>query len=343
MIRIGIICPSDIAYRRFLPALQEAEGFQFVGVAYASPNEWFAGKEYTEAEASAMTERESGKAAEMVASFGGKTFAGYETMLASKELDAVYLPLPPALHYAWAKKALEYGLHVFVEKPSTSSAVTTKELVTLASEKRLALHENYMFMYHSQLETIREAIASGAIGRVWKYSVQFGFPRRALTDFRYSKKMGGGALLDCGGYTLKLADALLGQKSKLLAASAVMGDFCDVDVYGTGLLTGEDGTTVEVTFGMDMDYRCSLDAWGSEGSLHTGRIMTAPAGLKTTYTVAKNGVVEATEMAPDNAFLKSIEVFRACVESDARREEEYQVLLHQSELVEEFREFAKIR
>ena len=41
MIKIGIICPSEIAFRRFLPALQEAEGFQFVGVAIASPAEWF--------------------------------------------------------------------------------------------------------------------------------------------------------------------------------------------------------------------------------------------------------------------------------------------------------------
>ena len=42
MIRIGIICPSEIAFRRFLPALQKAlDKFTFVGVAIASPEEWF--------------------------------------------------------------------------------------------------------------------------------------------------------------------------------------------------------------------------------------------------------------------------------------------------------------
>ena len=44
MIRIGILCPSEIAFRRFLPALRKCEQFQYVGVATASVNEWF-GKE----------------------------------------------------------------------------------------------------------------------------------------------------------------------------------------------------------------------------------------------------------------------------------------------------------
>ena len=42
MIKIGIICPSEIAFRRFLPALQKAnDEIQFAGIAIASPEEWF--------------------------------------------------------------------------------------------------------------------------------------------------------------------------------------------------------------------------------------------------------------------------------------------------------------
>ena len=40
MIRIGIICPSEIAMRRFLPALSQLPGFKFVGVAIADKTEW---------------------------------------------------------------------------------------------------------------------------------------------------------------------------------------------------------------------------------------------------------------------------------------------------------------
>ena len=40
-IRIGVICPSEIAFRRFLPSLSKVSQFEFAGVAIASPEEWF--------------------------------------------------------------------------------------------------------------------------------------------------------------------------------------------------------------------------------------------------------------------------------------------------------------
>ena len=51
------------------------------------------------------------------------------------------------LHHKWAKLALLNGKHVFVEKPSTTSLEDTMDLISVASEKGLALHENYMFVY----------------------------------------------------------------------------------------------------------------------------------------------------------------------------------------------------
>lgn len=42
-----------------------------------------------------------------------KIVVGYEALISSEDIDAVYLPLPPALHFHWAQKALETGKHVF--------------------------------------------------------------------------------------------------------------------------------------------------------------------------------------------------------------------------------------
>ena len=39
-IRIGIICPSEIAFRRFLPSLKQVEGIEYAGVAVANEAEW---------------------------------------------------------------------------------------------------------------------------------------------------------------------------------------------------------------------------------------------------------------------------------------------------------------
>ena len=165
--RIGIICPSEIAFRRFLPALQKIEEIEYVGVAYATLTEWYGKDTEIKPGMEKVLEVEKEKADKFVEAYGGKVFSGYEAMLSSGEIDAVYLPLPPALHYAWAKLALEKGLHVLVEKPSTTKLSDTEELVRLAIEKGLALHENYMFAYHTQLDTVREVQSQETAKNIW--------------------------------------------------------------------------------------------------------------------------------------------------------------------------------
>ena len=72
-IRFGIICPSEIAFRRFLPSLQKVEGVEFTGVAIASPTEWFGDvSKISEADITIQQERELAKAKTFVDAFGGK-------------------------------------------------------------------------------------------------------------------------------------------------------------------------------------------------------------------------------------------------------------------------------
>lgn len=337
--RIGIICPSEIAFRRFLPALKKTN-IEYVGVAYATAEEWF--DQNVNDASSAVIDNERKKAETFKEAYGGKVFSGYENMLTSGEIDAVYLPLPPALHYKWAKRALENGLHVLIEKPSTASLADTEGLVRLAKEKELALHENYMFVFHSQIETINQVVASGAIGEVRLFRIDFGFPDRGKTDFRYNKALGGGALLDCGGYTFKYADLLLGENAELTAANALYTDKYDVEIAGSATLQNDKGQVAQVSFGMDNDYRCSVEIWGSLGTLRSGRVLTAPEGFVPSYEISKNGKTEHFEMQADDAFYKSISYFEKCVENKETRLKNYASILKQEELVERFVKLIKV-
>ena len=73
MIRIGIICPSEIAYRRFSPALQKhADDFKFVGIGVASAEEWYGkGKSYDKEANQARLDREHSKAQKRKGLFTG--------------------------------------------------------------------------------------------------------------------------------------------------------------------------------------------------------------------------------------------------------------------------------
>jgi len=311
-LKMGILGTSEIAFRRFLPALKKAENWEYAGVA----------------------SRELAKTEKFVQEFGGKGYGSYEELLAEGEIDAVYLPLPPVLHFEWARKALENGKHVFLEKPSTISYEQTKMLVELASEKGLALRENYMFTEHPQLTVIQKLIAEGNIGELRLIRIAFGFPRREGNDFRYDRALGGGALLDCGGYTVKLANLLLGEDVKCQYANLNRDCLSDVDLYGWAVLENQKKQAAQISFGMDNSYKCELEIWGQKGSIKSPRIFTAGPELEVVLEVEEKGEKKLLPVPAADQFYGSILRFESCIESQEQRTVEYQELLRQARLVE---------
>lgn len=309
MLHIGIIGGADIAYRRFLPALKKVDGMVYWGVA----------------------SRCFEKSQKFLDAFGGKIYKNYNELLADPQIDAVYLPLPPALHFEWGKRTLLSGKHLLMEKPFTTSLCDTQELLKLAHQKNLAVYENYMFLYHSQLQTIRDKIASGELGNIRLYRMEFGFPHRGMKDFRYSKALGGGALLDCGGYPIRLALELLGQDAYVSDSQITIPSGYDVDVYGCATVKNNNGETAQLSFGMDQTYRCTLDIWGSKASLTAPRIFTAPAEFAPPITINDH----QEELVPDDAFYNSILRFIAAVKDPTIRALECKKIEKQSSLVQE--------
>lgn len=342
MINIGIICPSEIALRRFLPALSKLNDLvHFVGVAIATPEEWFG--DISGISIERLEEQQNGeleKAKNFTDLFGGKVFNGYEKIIKSEEIDAIYIPLPPALHFKWAKLSLENHKHVFVEKPSTTCYNDTASLISLADKNKLALHENYMFVFHNQIQAINNVIAEGKIGTPRLYRISFGFPQRAPSDFRYNKMLGGGALLDAGGYTIKYASLLLGPSAKISSAHVNYTKEFEVEIFGSATMVNDEGMTAQLAFGMDNDYMCSIEIWGSKGTIISNRILTAPDGFKPTYTLKQNQAYSEYELPEDDAFKKSILHFFDCISLEEIRKENYTVLTRQAFLMQQFRDLA---
>lgn len=317
MVNIGILGCSEIAFRRFMPAASKVEGINVVAVA----------EEYAPE-----------KLDNFCSTYGIERESSFLDLIKREDIDAIYVPQPPALHYRWAKCALEHGKHVFVEKPSTTSYTDTSELVRLAKENNLALHENYMFIYHSQIAKAKELADSGVLGQVRLIRADFGFPMRQQNDFRYNKELGGGALLDAAGYPVRLATMFLGDTVKVEAASLNHIDGFEVDFYGSAFLSNEDGLVCQIGYGMDNRYRCSLEIWGSEARLYTDRIFTAPEGFVPKFYIERQEGTEEIELPADSSFERSIEMFIKEVADVGLRERSYEQILTQIRLIEEMRQ-----
>lgn len=311
-IRLGILGTADIAYRRFLPALKKCDCFEYVGVA----------------------SRDINKTQKFVDSFGGVGYSSYDELLADSNIDAVYIPLPPALHFEWGTKVLNAGKHLLMEKPFTINVKETELLLKLAKEKGLVVHENYMFLYHRQLAKIKEMIADGSLGKIRLYRMSFGFPMRSQGDFRYNKELGGGALLDCGGYPIRLAIDLLGDTAKVVQSKLVQPKGFEVDLYGNAVIENDDGVVAQISFGMDNAYQCQLEVWGSKATLIASRIFTAGEGVKPILIIHSSYDESKIELEADDQFLNSINCFYRYIVNNTLVKKECDDILVQSKVVE---------
>jgi predicted dehydrogenase len=97
---------------------------------------------------------------------GARTTNDFDDLLADESLDAVAIATPVPTHYALAKRALEAGKHVFVEKPPAMRAVEMDELVQLAEERDLVLMPGHLLLYHPAVLKLKELIDTGQLGEV---------------------------------------------------------------------------------------------------------------------------------------------------------------------------------
>jgi len=87
-----------------------------------------------------------------------------EDIINDKEIDAVVVATPVFTHFPLAKKALENGKHVLIEKPMTSTVAEAEELIALASQKGLTLMADHTFLYTGAVQKMKELIETGAVG-----------------------------------------------------------------------------------------------------------------------------------------------------------------------------------
>lgn len=314
--RIGVIGTSDIAFRRFLPALMKSKDFKYVGVA----------------------SRNYERTKRFIELYGGRGYGNYSDLIESEDVEVLYLPLPPALHYEFAKKSLECGKHVLIEKPFTTKLSHTKDLLELARIKNLTINENYGFIYHSQLEYINRLLQEEHIGKINLCRIAFGYPLRQADDFRYNKELGGGALLDCGGYPLKLAMLLLGNTARVTTAKLNYDTRYEVDLFGSATLENDQGLVAQISFGMDNAYKCEFEAWCSKGTLLATRIFTAGDEFNPELILKYSNYEKKILLPADDQFLKTINILAKCMRSSEMRERSHQEIISQGKAIEMIRQ-----
>ena len=101
----------------------------------------------------------------------------YEELLASKDVDAVYFPLPTTLRREWVVRAAEAGKHVLCEKPCAGSATDLTAMISACRKNRVQFMDGVMFMHSQRLARVRETLDDGvSVGQIKRIVSQFSFP-----------------------------------------------------------------------------------------------------------------------------------------------------------------------
>ncbi|MFJ5695802.1 Gfo/Idh/MocA family protein [Arthrobacter sp. NPDC093125] len=248
-LRWGVLGSARIV-RKTIPALQATKNGEVVGIASRSEE----------------------KAREYAGKHGiPQAFGSYEALLASQDIDAVYIPLPNALHLEWILKSLDAGKHVLCEKPLAMSAAECEEIARKADETGLKVLEGFMYRFHPRFEKLQELLAANVVGKLTFVHVGHSFDVGGDDNIRWYSGLGGGALFDTGCYCVNMSRMVTAQEPTDVAAFGNYRDANDggrIDTSIAGMLRFPSSATVLFDTGVNLERRNFLEITGTEGRLY---------------------------------------------------------------------------
>ncbi len=172
-----------------------------------------------------------------------KYYGTYEELLADREVDAVYIPLPNHLHVPWAIKAIEAGKHVLCEKPLALNHQEAERLLGIAAlHPELKVMEAFMYRYHPQWLRAKGIIDEGGIGELRTIQAFFSYYNTDPGNIRNIVGIGGGGMMDIGCYCVSLARYLYAREPVRVCGIVDQDPVFKTDRMFSGIMDFDGGT-----------------------------------------------------------------------------------------------------
>jgi glucose-fructose oxidoreductase len=196
-------------------------------------------------------------------------YSGYDDLLASGEIDAVYIALPNHLHQPYTLRAAAHGVHVLCEKPMALDEEECRDMIDACTKYDVRLMIAYRLHFEKANLRAIDAVLKGRIGEPRIFSSEFASPVDE-PNIRLESETGGGTMYDLGIYCINAARALYrSEPEEVVAFSANSGakKFKEVDEMTGALLRfpGDRLATLTASFGAK-DF-AGLRVLGTKASL----------------------------------------------------------------------------
>ena len=218
----------------------------------------------------------------------------YEELLARKDINAVYIPLPTGIRKEWVIKAANAGKHILCEKPCAPTVAELEEMLAACRKNKVQFMDGVMFMHSDRLPLMRRALdESGKVGPIKRIVSHFSFlapPDFMASNIRASSDLEPlGALGDLGWYNTRFTLWAMNYQmpthltGRILTAGKRPDSSDDVPLE----------FSAELWFpgGVSASYYCSfvtqIQQWanisGSEGYLHIDDFVLSSFGCEAAF------------------------------------------------------------
>lgn len=290
-IRWGIMSAANIAYDELVPALRRSKYAEVVAIASNSIEK---------------TERFNIPI----------VYSDYMELLNDSSIDAVYIPLPNALHTEWAVKAMDKGKNVLLEKPAALTRDGMLEIKEAAERNQVVFMEAFMYQFHKQHQRVQELLSANLIGESKHLKAHFSWELEDKNDIRLNAELGGGAMRDVGCYGLHAVTQLLAFEPVELSMSGNVLEQFGVDITSVCVLKDAEQRIAEVTASMEMPFLNRYEIIGTKGSLtldSSFRPDVSDDQFGKITVKDENGNVVLFERIKDDQYLNQIEHFQDCI------------------------------
>jgi predicted dehydrogenase len=247
-------------------------------------------------------------------------YDGYDELLNSGAVDAVYIALPNHLHREYTVRAAQAGVHVLCEKPLAVTEKECEEMIRACRKNRVKLMTAYRLHFDKANLSAIEMVRSGKIGEPRIFNAVFTM-QVVEGNIRVRQETGGGTLYDIGIYCINAARYLFQDEPiEVMAATANNGEarFAEVEEMTSATLRFPGDRLASFTCSFGASDVSTYQIVGTEGDLRMNPAYEYAGELK--YTLTVKGRARERKFAKSDQFAPQLIYFADCIINDQEPE-----------------------
>ena len=186
-------------------------------------------------------------------------YDNFEDIANNDAIDIIYVVLPNSMHAEYVIRAAKAGKHVICEKPMATSAEDCRAMIKACEDNQRRLSIGYRMQFEPHTQEVIRMGQEQVFGPVQLVNAGAGYQESRADHWKLQKKMGGGAMMDMGVYSLQAARYVTGEEPVSVTAQTFTSRpelFTEVDETTMFQLEFPSGAlaNLHTSFGMSMNY-----------------------------------------------------------------------------------------